>query len=88
MRLCDVILSPVQLCPLVAVYLLYGGPETILPVASALAAIIGALLMCWRRAVGLARTLIQLCGRRESQLLNHHSPNTGLSHVTDRDRQH
>ena len=34
---------------------LYMGPETTLPLVSALAAIVGVLLMVWHRAVGLAR---------------------------------
>ncbi len=35
--------------------LLYMGPDTMMPLASALAAIIGTLLMFWRRLVMLAR---------------------------------
>ncbi len=38
---------------------LYLGPETLMPVASALAAIAGLLLMFWRRVVGSARALAQ-----------------------------
>lgn len=38
-----------------ALLLLYMGPETTLPLASALAAIVGILLMVWHRAVALAR---------------------------------
>jgi len=34
---------------------LYMGPETTLPLVSALAAIVGVLLMLWHRAVGIAR---------------------------------
>jgi len=34
---------------------LYMGPETMMPLASALAAIVGALLMFWRRFVAIAR---------------------------------
>jgi hypothetical protein len=33
---------------------LYLGPETTLPLASALAAVIGFVLIVWRRAVGIA----------------------------------
>jgi len=35
--------------------LLYMGPDTMMPLASALAAIIGTLLMFWHRLVGWAR---------------------------------
>ena len=35
--------------------ILYIGPETILPLTSALAAIVGFLLIVWRQAVALAR---------------------------------
>ena len=34
---------------------MYIGPETLMPVASALAAIVGVLLMFWRRTVALVR---------------------------------
>jgi hypothetical protein len=38
--------------------MLYFGPEIIMPVASGLAVIVGALLMFGRRAVGLARAVV------------------------------
>jgi len=41
-----------QLLPFV---LLYIGPETMLPLASALAAVGGVLLLFWQRLVGLIR---------------------------------
>lgn len=34
---------------------MYIGPDTLMPVASALAAIAGVLLMFWRRTVGAVR---------------------------------
>jgi len=43
-------LNPDQLLPIV---ILYVGPETILPLTSALAAIVGVLLMVWHRVVGI-----------------------------------
>lgn len=46
------------------VILLYIGPETMLPLASALAAIAGVLLMFWQRFVGLLRKLWQLIVRK------------------------
>lgn len=39
--------------------LLYIGPETLMPVASALAAIGGILLLFWRRLVGGVRMVFQ-----------------------------
>jgi len=44
--------------------LLYGGPDTLMPIASALAAIIGVLLMLWNRVVLYAHKFIQLVSRR------------------------
>jgi hypothetical protein len=38
---------------------MYLGPETLMPVASALAALAGLVLMFWRRLVGSARALLQ-----------------------------
>lgn len=40
-------------------FLLYIGPDALMPVASALAAVVGLLLMFWRRTVGLVRALAQ-----------------------------
>jgi hypothetical protein len=37
--------------------ILYIGPETILPLTSALAAVAGVLLMFWQRFVGLLQKL-------------------------------
>jgi hypothetical protein len=34
---------------------MYLGPETLMPIASALAAIIGVVLMFWRRTVAFVR---------------------------------
>jgi hypothetical protein len=39
-------------------WMLYFGPEVIMPVASGLAVIVGALLMAGRRTVGLARAVV------------------------------
>ena len=39
---------------------LYLGPETTLPLASTLAAIVGILLIVWHRAVALVRKVWQL----------------------------
>lgn len=37
--------------------LLYFGPETMMPVASFIAAVAGAILMFWRRILGFSRAL-------------------------------
>jgi hypothetical protein len=56
--------SPDQLQLLVV---LYVGPETILPLTSALAAIVGVLLLVWHRVVELVRKTWWLCtGKAES----------------------
>jgi len=47
-------INPDQLLPIV---ILYIGPETMLPLASALAAIVGVLLIVWHRVLGLVRKL-------------------------------
>ena len=46
------------------IILLYIGPETMLPLASALAAIGGILLMFWQRIVGLIRKFWRLMIRK------------------------
>lgn len=40
--------------------MLYFGPETYMPLASAAAAVAGLLLTFWRRVVGFARRLFSL----------------------------
>lgn len=40
--------------------MLYLGPETLVPVASALAAVGGFLLMTWRRVVGVFRAGVRM----------------------------
>jgi hypothetical protein len=54
-------INPDQFLPLV---ILYIGPETILPLTSALAAILGVVLMFWQRFVGLIRKLWRLFVRK------------------------
>jgi hypothetical protein len=43
---------------------LYIGPETMLPLASALTAILGVLLMFWQRVVGLLRKFWRIIVRK------------------------
>lgn len=47
---------------------MYIGPEAMIPLASALAAITGFLLMFWRRTVGILRLGTQHITRKVSQL--------------------
>jgi hypothetical protein len=58
-------MNPDHVLPL---FVLYIGPETILPLTSALAAIIGILLMVWHRVLKLVRTTWQFCSKKVSQL--------------------
>ena len=47
---------------------MYIGPDTLMPVASALAAIAGVVLMFWRRMVGMVRMGVQILGARVARL--------------------
>lgn len=47
---------------------MYIGPETMVPLATALAAITGFLLMFWRRTIGAVRLGAQLVTRKVSRL--------------------
>ena len=47
--------------------MLYAGPETLIPLASAFAAITGFLLLVWRRLVAYVRIGISSLGRRFSR---------------------
>jgi hypothetical protein len=48
--------------------ILYVGPETLLPLASALAAIVGFVLMVWHRFVALARKGYRRCFKKSESL--------------------
>lgn len=45
---------------------MYVGPDVLLPLASALAAILGVILMFWRKAVGFVRSAVQLLASKFS----------------------
>ena len=47
---------------------MYVGPETLMPLASALAAVAGVLLMFWRKTVGVARGTYGFLKRAASRL--------------------
>jgi hypothetical protein len=50
------------------IILLYIGPETMLPLLSALAALGGVLLMFWQRFVGLVRKIWRLIVRKQADI--------------------
>jgi hypothetical protein len=50
--------------PALPLMFLYIGPETMLPLASALTAILGVLLMFWQRVVGLLRKFWRIIVRK------------------------
>ncbi len=43
--------------------MIYLGPETIVPIASVLAAVGGFILMLWHRIVGFVKSALSLVGR-------------------------
>lgn len=53
-----------RLSALDGLLILYMGPETTLPLASAIAAIVGFLLIVWHRAVALVRKVWQFFTKR------------------------
>lgn len=55
--------SQVYVGHLVPWVFLYIGPEVLLPLTSALAAIVGVVLMFWNKVVGLARGVWQTVSR-------------------------
>lgn len=59
----DQLSSQVSVLP--AMVMLYIGPETMLPLTSALAAIAGVLLMFWQRIVRLVRKVWRIIARKE-----------------------
>jgi len=63
---------PVRLDQLQPIVVLYVGPETILPLTSALAAIVGVLLLVWHRVVELVRKTWWFCtGKAQSSSKTH-----------------
>lgn len=60
----------------ILVMLLYGGPDAVMPIASALAGIIGILLMIWQRVVSFCRRLYQTHRPRATKLPSKHPPSS------------
>lgn len=48
---------------------MYIGPETLMPLASILAAITGVAMLFWRKTVTAARTSVEFLSRTFSRLL-------------------
>jgi hypothetical protein len=48
---------------------MYIGPETLMPLASAIAAIAGVMMLFWRKTVGMARASAQFVSRAFSRLV-------------------
>lgn len=53
---------------------MYIGPEVIMPLASAIAAAAGVVLMFWRRLIGAARVTMMGVSRTLSRLLSRQAP--------------
>ncbi len=53
----------------------YGGPDTVLPMASALAAIGGLLLMLWKQVTMFLTRFFRLFRKRSSNSASDHSTN-------------
>lgn len=54
--------------------MLYFGPETYMPLASAFAAIAGILLMFWRRMVGGLRRILHSVHHDQAAAPHRHTP--------------
>lgn len=54
------------LSSLPGVVVLYIGPDQLLPLASALGAAVGVLLMVWHRVVAFGRRMWQLCTKKKA----------------------
>lgn len=49
---------------------MYLGPETLMPIASAFAAVVGVLLMFWRRTVAGFRAVVRFVTRMFSRTVH------------------
>lgn len=55
-----------------AVFLLYGGPDAVMPLASGVATLIGIVLLLWQQLLARARQLGKTLRSRNSKLPSHH----------------
>lgn len=51
---------------------MYIGPDTIMPLASAFAAVVGVAVMFWHKTVGLVRGISSFLGRQVGRLTGRH----------------
>ena len=64
----DNLASSTNVVQYLPIMMLYIGPETMLPLASALAAIGGVLLIFWQRFLGLVRKLWRVLMRKQADV--------------------
>jgi hypothetical protein len=69
------------------IVILYFGPETFMPLASALAAIAGVLLMLWHRVVTLVRRFFLFCRTKASLLFSSKNASAESIGVAEADRK-
>jgi hypothetical protein len=65
--------------PLETIVVLYVGPDQILPLASALGAAVGVLLIVWHRMAALCRRLWQLCSKKAAASGSEPVPHTEVA---------
>jgi hypothetical protein len=65
--------------PLETMVVLYVGPDQILPMASAIGAAVGVLLIVWHRAAALCRRLWQFCTKKAGATPSEREPHKGVS---------
>jgi hypothetical protein len=65
--------------PLETMVVLYVGPEQILPMASAIGAAVGVLLIVWHRAAALCHRLWRFCTKRAATAASEHESGKGVS---------
>lgn len=58
----------VDLSLLLSFVVLYLGPDALLPLFSALAAIVGVFMMFWRFILGIVKKSYRYCSRKVSQI--------------------
>lgn len=49
---------------------MYVGPETLMPLASALAAVAGVALMFWRKTIAMGKSVYRFAARLTSKLFS------------------
>ena len=70
--------------PLETMVVLYVGPDQILPLASALGAAVGMLLIVWQRVATLWRKLWQLCTKKAAAAGSASGPRQGVTPTDSR----